>query len=196
MMAKAVRFATLAATALAMGHAPLFAQVDASSKSSPVAAEEAVKPVLPSRVDYPDAGQAFGMGWHYNGDVTAPVLSFMSPQTDNRFWTMACKRQADGTVRISNMIAAAPKELVAGDRFGFTVRIDDGRSIGVLARMMPTGDADKKSYMPQFYLPGSHDLLTAMAQGERAFVNLNGHKFSVHLNGSGEALKNFLNACQ
>lgn len=195
MMAKAVRSVTLAAATLAMGHAPLFAQ-ESEVKSSTATAEEAARPALPSRLDYPDAGQAFGMGWHYNGDDAAPALAFKSLQSDNRFWTMACMKQPDGTVRISNVIAAAPKDLIGGDRFGFTVRVDDGRSIGVLARMMPNGAAEKLSYSPQFFLPGSHDLLTAMAQGQRAFVNLNGHKFSVHLTGSGDALKSFLAACQ
>lgn len=204
MTARVIRFASLAAATLAIGHAPLFAQAETAPQSPPVTApvtaaitqDAPAKPVAPPREDYPDAGQAFGMVWHYNGDEAAPVLAFKVPDTDNRFWTMACKRQQDGTVRIANMIFAAPKDLVAEDRFGFTVRVDDGRSIGVLARMLPADIEGRNSYMPQFYLPGSHDLLAALKKGSRAYVNLNGNRFSVHLSGSGDALTKFLDACQ
>lgn len=210
MTARAIRFATLAAAVLVMGSAPLSAQAESAPKTAPVTApvtedkvagDETVKPTAPPREDYPDAGQAFGMVWHYNGNAAAPVLAFQVPDSDNRFWTMACKKQEDGSVRIANVIFAAPKGLVANDRFGFTVRVDDGRSIGVLARMLPTDIQardiqGKNAYMPQFYLPESHDLLSAMKKGSRAYINLNGNKFSMHLNGSGDALKNFLGACQ
>ena len=213
MTAKAIRIASMVTAALAIGHAPLFAQTETAPQSPPVTApvtatvvDEPAKPTAPPREDYPDAGQAFGMVWHYNGNAAAPVLAFQVPDSDNRFWTMACKKQQDGSVRIANVIFAAPRGLVANDRFGFTVRVDDGRSIGVLARMLPADIQardiqardiqGKNAYMPQFYLPESHDLLSAMKKGSRAYINLNGNKFSMHLNGSGDALKNFLGACQ
>ncbi|MEW4467942.1 hypothetical protein AB1K62_08945 [Parasphingorhabdus sp. JC815] len=199
MMGKSIHFATLAVVAWGMGTMPLEAQTTKRSTNLDDGAETVkpvVKPKIPSRHDYPDAGQAFGMAWHYNGDNEAPVVEFKTLETDNRLWTMACKTLPDGSVRVANIISATPKELFAKDRFGFTVRVDDGRSIGVLARMLPADMEGKTYHMPQFYLPASHDLLAALAGGSRAFVNLNGNKFSVHLNGSGEALGNFLTACQ
>lgn len=159
-------------------------------------AEQAAKPDVPSREDYPDAGQAFGMVWDYMGNDDNPVLAFQVPQTDNQLWTMACKKRTDGSVRIANMIIAAPNELVAEDRFGFTIRVDNGQSIGILARMLPANLEGEDYHMPQFYLPNSHILFPALARGKRAYINLNGNKFSVHLKGSGEALTNFLKACQ
>lgn len=183
-------FATLAALALAVVTTPLLAQ----TKAPPTA--EVVKPGVPSREDYPDAGQAFGMVWHYTENDDKPFLAFQVPETDNQLWTMACHKQKDDSVRIVNMIIAAPKELVAEDRFGFTIRIDDSRSIGVLARMLPANLEGEDYHMPQFYLPNSHSLFPALARGSRAYVNLNGNKFSVHLKGSGEALTKFLKACQ
>ena len=200
MMGKSIRFVALITAAWGMGAVPLFAQAVGVPTTSEDGVEAAVKPVIkpviPSRQDYPDAGQAFGMAWHYNGNDEAPVLAFEAPETDNQLWTMACKTLQDDSVRVANMIVSKPKELVAEDRFGFTVRVDDGRSIGILARMLPVNLEGKDYYMPQFYLPASHDLLSELAQGSRAFVNLNGNKFSVHLNGSGDALAKFLNACQ
>ena len=156
---------------------------------------ETVKPAIPSREDYPDAGQAFGMVWHNDTDGTRPVLSFMVPETDNRLWTMRCEKLEDGTVRIGHMIIAKPREMVAEDQFGFTVRVDDNAGIGILARMLPTQIEGEDLVMPQFYLPNSHALFPALARGSRAYVNLNGNKFSVHLTGSGDALVSFLRAC-
>ena len=85
--------------------------------------------------------------------------------------------------------------MVAEDQFGFTVRVDDNASIGVLARMLPTQIEGQDLVMPQFYLPNNHALFPALARGKRAFVNLNGNKFSIHLKGSGDALVTFLRAC-
>lgn len=192
MIDKCFRFATLAAAATAMISTPLVAQ----TASPPGESARGAKPTTPSREDYPDAGQAFGMVWDYNGNVEDPVLAFQVPETDNQLWTMGCKKQADGSVRIANMIIATPKELMAEDRFGFTIRVDDAQSIGVLARMLPAQVEGENYHMPQFYLPNSHSLFPALARGSRAFVNLNGNKFSVHLKGSGEALTKFLKACQ
>lgn len=190
MIEKILRFASLAGTGLVIAAIPSFAQSDSSTELTVNKAE------IPSREDYPDAGQAFGMVWQYTNHDTKPFLAFQVPETDNQLWTMACQRQKDGTVRIANMIIAAPKELVAEDRFGFTVRVDDGRSIGVLARMMPASLEGVDHHMPQFYLPNNHSLFPALARGNRAYVNLNGNKFSVHLKGSGEALTKFLKTCR
>lgn len=183
-------FAILVTAILAVTTTPLLAKMQA-----PPAADAAQRDV-PSREDYPDAGQAFGMVWQYSDYDDKPFLSFHVPETDNRLWTMDCKKQADGSVRIANMIIASPKELMAEDRFGFTIRVDNGQSIGILARMLPANLEGEDYHMPQFYLPNSHSLFPALARGSRAYINLNGNKFSVHLKGSGEALTNFLKACQ
>lgn len=179
-----------AATAiLALGASP------GGATQSGAVADETVKPTIPSREDYPDAGQAFGMVWHNDSDGKLPTLSFMVPETDNRLWTMRCERFDNGSVRIGHLIIATPREMVADDQFGFTVRVDDGASIGVLARMLPAQIEGEDLVMPQFYLPNNHALFPALARGNRAFVNLNGNKFSVHLKGSGDALVAFLRGC-
>lgn len=180
--------ATLAAFALA-------APENGTARTDGPAAE-AIKPATPSREDYPDAGQVFGMVWHDEGSGDAPALSFMVPETDNRLWTMRCEKGRKGSVRIAHMIIATPKEVVADDQFGFTVRVDDKPAIGILARMLPAEIEGVAYPMPQFYLPISHPLFPALARGNRAFVNLNGNKFSVHLKGSGDALVEFLRACR
>lgn len=166
-----------------------------TASRSGVVADKMAKPAAPSREDYPDAGQAFGMVWHNDSDGKSPMLSFMVPETDNRLWTMRCEKLDNGSVRIAHMIIATPREMVAEDQFGFTVRVDDNASIGVLARMLPTQIEGEDLVMPQFYLPNNHALFPALARGKRAFVNLNGSKFSVHLKGSGDALVTFLRAC-
>ncbi|MEP3916215.1 MAG: hypothetical protein ABJM34_12945, partial [Parasphingorhabdus sp.] len=51
------------------------------------------------------------------------------------------------------------------------------------------------SHYPQFDISDSHNLWDEMRRGKRAFVNMNGNKFSIHLNGSSHAIQNFLNAC-
>lgn len=185
-----IRVILAAAAGLAVTFTPLLAQ-------APIATDQsAVKPVIPSREDYPDAGQAFGMVWYYSNIDEKPFLAFQVPETDNQLWTMACHKQKDDSVRIANNIIATPPELVAEDYFGFTIRVDDGRSIGLLARMAPVNLEGEGYHMPRFYLPNSHVLFPALAQGNRAYVNLNGNKFSIHLKGSGDALVEFLKACQ
>tara|TARA_R110000824_G_scaffold84095_1_gene209989 strand:+ start:144 stop:713 length:570 start_codon:yes stop_codon:yes gene_type:complete len=166
-----------------------------SATQSGVVVDEMAKPAIPSREDYPDAGQVFGMVWHNDSEDKLPLLSFMVPETDNRLWTMRCEKLDNGSLRIAHMIIATPREMVAEDQFGFTVRVDDNASIGVLARMLPTQIEGQDLVMPQFYLPNNHALFPALARGKRAFVNLNGNKFSIHLKGSGDALVTFLRAC-
>ncbi|MEH6702317.1 hypothetical protein [Parasphingorhabdus sp.] len=158
--------------------------------------DEPVKPTIPSREDYPDAGQAFGMVWHNDSDGQSALLSLMVPETDNRLWTMRCEKLENGSVRIAHMIIATPREMVAEDQFGFTIRVDGDASIGILARMLPAQIEGEDLTMPQFYLPNNHALFPALARGNRAFVNLNGNRFSVHLKGSGDALVTFLRACR
>ncbi|WP_108810794.1 hypothetical protein [Sphingorhabdus sp. Alg231-15] len=180
----------LATPILALIAAPFFTEVGRAAEA------EVVKVDTPSLEDYPDAGQAAGMVWHYIHGDEKPHLAFQVPQTDNELWRMTCQKQSDGSSRIANMIIAAPEEMEAGDQFGFSIRIDDRRSIGILARMLPTSLEGETYHMPQFSLINSHILFSALADGSRAYVNLNGSKFSIHLNGSGDALAKFLKACQ
>ena len=136
------------------------------------------------------------MVWHDESRDDVPALSFMVPGTDNRLWTMGCRRLENGSVRIAHMILATPREVVAEDQFGFTVRVDDNSSIGILARMLPAQIEGENHPTAQFLRPNNHALFPALARGNRAFVNLNGNKFSVHLQGSGGALEKFLRACR
>ncbi|MEH6788975.1 hypothetical protein [Parasphingorhabdus sp.] len=189
-MMKKLNLYAAASAAFLMAAAPAGASQASGVTSGPA------RPTLPSREEYPDAGQAFGMVWHDESYGGAPALSFMVPETDNRLWTMGCEKLENGSVRIAHMILATPKEVVAEDQFGFTIRVDDKPSIGILARMLPAQIEGEDYPTPQFFLPNNHALFPALARGNRAFVNLNGNRFSIHLKGSGEALVGFLRACR
>lgn len=170
----------------------LFAALPAS-----VQAQEpgGVSAVMPTLATYPDAGQEFGMVWSNWGDADNPHLDFAAPETDNRLWQMSCRRMADGNATVVHQLEAGSRELGAGDRFGFTIRVDERPSLGLIARMELTEGEGGKYYTPRFYTSIRHGLFEALAKGKRAYINLNGNKFSVHLSGSGEALKSFLRAC-
>ncbi len=189
-MKRKISLALLILAGLALATAPAVAQKAETEEPTKS------KPTVPSRGDYPDAGQAFGMVWHYTNFDDEPDLSFMVPETDNQLWRMRCEKLDNGSVRIANLIIATPREMVAGDQFGVTIRVDDRPAIGVLARMLPAKIEGDDYSMPQFYLPNSHALLPALAKGDRAYVNLNGNKFSIDLEGSGKALISFLRACR
>lgn len=153
------------------------------------------KAVMPNLTEYPDAGQEFGMVWSSWGDTADPRLDFAAPETDNRLWLMTCKRQPNGKATIVHQLEASSKGAGAGDRFGFTIRVDQNPSLGLIARMELTDGEGGKYYVPRFYTSNRHSLFESLAKGSRAYVNMNGNKFSVHLTGSGDAIKNFLRAC-
>ncbi|QJB68135.1 hypothetical protein [Parasphingorhabdus halotolerans] len=150
---------------------------------------------MPTIADHPDMGQLFGMQWMAWSDGDEAALDFGAPETDNRLWSMRCDRPANGEVRIVHQIEASLKDMGAGDRFGFTIRVDEGQSLGFIARMELTDGEGGKYYTPRFYTSNRHSVFEALAKGERAFMNLSDNKFSVHLKGSGEAIKKFLRAC-
>ena len=151
---------------------------------------------MPSLADYPDMGQEFGMQWIAWGEPGSPHIDFAAPETDNRLWTIRCQRQGSGKVRIRHQIEGALDDMGANDRFGFTIRVDDGRSLGLIARMERTDGDGGPYYVPRFYTANRHPIYEALAKGNRAYINLNGNKFSVHLKGSGEAIKTFLRRCR
>ena len=150
---------------------------------------------LPSLATYPDMGEEFGMQWMGYGDAADPYVDFAAPETDNRLWSIRCIRRA-GNARIRHQIEGGAKDMGAGDRFGFTIRVDDRPSLGLIARMELTDGEGGPYYVPRFYTSNRHSLYEDLAKGNRAYVNLNGNKFSVHLRGSGKALIDFLKACR
>lgn len=151
---------------------------------------------MPTLANYPDMGQEFGMQWIGWGEASSPRIDFAAPETDNRLWTIRCERRGSGKVRIVHQIEGSLKDMGANDRFGFTIRVDDRPSLGLIARMELTDGEGGKYYVPRFYTANRHPLYEALAKGSRAYINLNGNKFSVHLKGSGNTIKQFLRACQ
>lgn len=168
--------------------------------SMPAAAQDAdipgAKATMPTLADYPDRGQEYGMEWTAWGETESPRVDFGAPETDNRLWTIRCNRASSGRVRIVHQIEADARDMGAGDRFGFTIRVDKGSSLGLIARMELTNGEGGQYYVPRFYTANRHALYVALAKGSRAYINLNGNKFSVHLKGSGDAIKSLLKRCQ
>ena len=174
----------------------LFFSVFLSSLAAPVSAQIAVSPNIK---EYEDVGQGLGMVWHYQGKDGAPVLEFGVKETNHRLdslWELTCANFANGSGTISNTIFANPPEADENDEFGFSVRVDDGNSIGLIGRKAPFQIQGTKSYFPQFQISDKHKLWDALRGGERAFVNLNGNKFSIHLKGSADAIGSFFSECR
>jgi hypothetical protein len=168
--------------------------------SIPAAAQETdipgAKAVMPTLAEYPDRGQSYDMQWTAWGETETPRVDFGTPETDNRLWTIRCNRAANGRVRIVHQIEAVPRDMGSGDRFGFSIRVDKGSSLGLIARMELANGEGGQYYVPRFYTANRHALYVALAKGSRAYINLNGNKFSVHLKGSGDAIKSFLKRCR
>ena len=174
----------------------LFFPVVLSLLVAPVSAQNAVSPNIE---EYEDVGQGLGMVWHYHGQDGAPVLEFGVKETNHRLdslWEFTCANFAIGSGRISNTIFASPPEADENDEFGFSIRVDDGNSIGLIGRKDPFQIQGNQSYFPQFQISDKHKLWDALRGGERAFVNLNGNKFSIHLKGSADAIDAFFRECR
>ena len=154
------------------------------------------KPIFPSTATHPVVGQSDEMVWSSFGDRDDPALSFAVPETDNRLWLMRCARQENGNVRIMHQLEAQSAKMGAGDQFGFTIRVDENPSIGMIGQMRLSNGEGGAYYAPKFYTGNRHRLFGALARGKRAYFNMNGDKFSIHLKGSGDALKQFLQACR
>ena len=170
------------------------------SIAMPAAAQETdipgAKATMPTLADYPDRGKEYDMQWTAWGEPDEPRVDFATPETDNRLWSIRCNRLANGRVRIVHQIEANARDMGAGDRFGFTIRVGKGASLGLIARMELANGDGGQYYVPRFYTANRHALYVALAKGSRAYINLNGNKFSVHLKGSGDAIKSFLKRCQ
>lgn len=151
---------------------------------------------MPTTANYHDMGDEFGMQWQGWSDDGQPRIDFGVPETDNRLWRIRCVRPNGKAPRIIHQIEAGSKEMGAGDRFGFTIRVDKQPSLGFIARMELSNGEGGKYYTPKFYTSARHPIYQHLAKGSRAYINLNGNKFSVHLKGSGDVLVAFLNACK
>lgn len=147
---------------------------------------------------YVDVGRGLGMEWNFHTVDGKPILEFGVKETSHRLdrlWEFTCANLDAGNGTISNTIFAKSPEVRKGDEFGFSIRIDDGRSFGLVGHRGLFEIQGVSSHYPQFDISDSHNLWDEMRRGKRAFVNMNGNKFSIHLEGSSHAIQNFLNAC-
>lgn len=154
---------------------------------------------VPSMEVYEDVGRGVGMEWKYQALNGKPLLEFGVTETNHRLdrlWEFSCASLENGRSKIANTVFAKPPEVREGDRFGFSIRIDDGKSFGLIGRNDLFEIQGFYSHFPQFDIFDSHSLWGALRRGERAFVNMNGNKFSIHLEGSADPIKRFLNACR
>ncbi|GAB5488401.1 MAG: hypothetical protein Pars2KO_19710 [Parasphingorhabdus sp.] len=162
--------------------------VDAKSKTN-----------SPSLSDYKDVGRGLGMEWFFHADNGNPVLEFGVKETSHRLdrlWEFSCAGLKSNKIAISNTIFAKPREVRRNDEFGFSIRVDNGESFGLIGRRTSFEIQGTQAFFPQFRISQNHDLWSALQRGQRAFVNLNGTKFSIHLDGSANAIQAFLNACK
>ncbi|QJB68046.1 hypothetical protein [Parasphingorhabdus halotolerans] len=171
--------------AIAMGSLPIpvFAQHNSS----------------PPMEDYEDVGQGAGMEWHYQIKDGVPNLEFGVKETGHRLdrlWEFSCSKMEGEHGTISNTIFAKPPEIQPDDQFGFSVRIDKGKSVGLVANRGPFQVQGYDTYFPQFEITDKHDLWDLLRHGKRAYINLNGNKFSIHLDGSAKAIGTFINSCR
>ncbi len=153
----------------------------------------------PSLEEYEDVGRGMGMAWYFHTNDGNPILEFGVKETSHRLdrlWEFSCANLADDNSTISNTIFAKPREVRRNDQFGFSIRIDNGKSFGLVGRRAAFDIQGTETYFPQFKIPENHSLWNALQRGERAFVNLNGNKFSIHLDGSSRAINAFLTACK
>lgn len=177
----------------------LFSQLSLVSVavSFPVFAQDKVP--APSLELYEDVGRGIGMEWNYQTQDGKPMLEFGVKETNHRLdrlWEFSCASVKSGRVTISNTIFAAAPEVQNDDQFGFSVRVDNGKSFGLIGRKDAFQIQGNNAYFPSFDMSDTHNLWDALRRGKRAFVNLNGNKFSFHLEGSGDAINRFLSACR
>ncbi|MGB5484896.1 hypothetical protein [Parasphingorhabdus sp.] len=165
--------------------------------SSPLCAQDTAP--IPSPRAYQDVGRGAGMEWSYHIRNGKPLLEFGVKETGHRLdrlWEFSCASDHNGRAIISNTIFARSPELQNNDQFGFSIRVDNGKSIGLIARKDPFEIQGHNAYFPRFDMSATHILWDALRRGERAFVNLSDNRFSLHLEGSGKAIKKFLDACR
>lgn len=157
------------------------------------------KTEAPSLEVYEDVGEGLGMEWFFQANNGNPILEFGVKETSHRLdrlWEFSCASLKAENGTISNTIFAKPRDIRRNDQFGFSIRVDNGESFGLIGRRASFEIQGIETYFPQFKIPESHNLWSALQRGERAFVNLNGNKFSIHLDGSANAINAFLSACK
>ena len=147
--------------------------------------------------NYSDVGQVMGMEWYFQNKHNKPALAFGVKDVGYWFWKISC----DGTqkrdkIAVKNIILVKHGNVRVNDEFGLTIRIDDRQSHGVTGKMKPYQGLGYESVYPQFYVSDKDDFWNDLRRGSRAFINLNGNKFSVHLEGSSSSVKSFIKACQ
>ncbi|WP_422344938.1 hypothetical protein [Parasphingorhabdus sp.] len=175
----------------------LYSQLLFIAVAMPSAVSAQSEAPAPSEELYEDVGRGVGMTWSFQSQRGKPALEFGVKETEHRLdrlWEFSCANFKNGTV--SNTLFANPPELREGDQFGFSIRIDNGKSYGLIGRMDPIQIQGSNTNFPHFDIGRSHDLWKALRLGNRAFINLNGNKFSIHLEGSGTAIGKFLNVCK
>ncbi|QJB68138.1 hypothetical protein [Parasphingorhabdus halotolerans] len=164
----------------------------------------ASKDYQPQLAMFPDAGQAFNMRWTYS-DKGQPSVVYGSPNTDNVMWQFSCGRKPNiisqnqkvaPVFPVTGIINATTTDLRPEDQFGFTVRVDNGASQGLLGQLGSTQIGNDDFYMPNLVLDANNPLFEKLANGKRAFLKIDGNRFSIDLTGSLEPIRQFVSACK
>ena len=146
---------------------------------------------------YSDVGQVMGMEWYFQNKHNKPALAFGVKDVGYWFWKISCDgEQKRDKIAVQNTILVKNDNVRVNDEFGLTIRIDGRQSHGVTGKMKPYQGLGYQSVYPQFYVSNKDAFWDDLRRGSRAFVNLNGNKFSVHLKGSSSSVKSFIKACQ
>lgn len=158
----------------------------------------------PKLAMFPDVGQAFNMSWSYS-DRSEPSVTYGSPKTDNFIWQFSCGRKANiisqnqkiaPTYPVTGTLNATTVDLRPDDQFGFTIRVDNGRSQGLLGQLGPIKIGNNDFNMPELVLDANNPLFEKLANGKRAFLKIDGNRFSVDLSGSLQPIRQFVAACK
>jgi hypothetical protein len=167
-------------------------------------AASAKKDYQPRLAAFPDVGQAFNMSWTYS-DKGQPSVVYGSPNTDNFLWQFSCGRKANiitqnqkiaPTYPVTGILSATTVDLRPDDQFGFTIRVDNGRSQGLLGQLGPIKIGNNDFNMPELVLDADNPLFEKLANGKRAFLKIDGNRFSVDLAGSLQPIRQFVAACK
>lgn len=167
-------------------------------------ASSARKDYQPKLGTFPDVGQAFNMTWRYV-DKGTPTVTYGSPDTDNFIWQFSCGRKANIITQnqkiapvypVTGILNATTTDLRPDDQFGFTVRVDNGRSQGLLGQLGPIKIGNNDFNMPELVLDANNPLFEKLANGKRAFLKIDGNRFSVDLVGSLQPIRQFVTACK
>ena len=175
-----------------------------SSVAQKFPAASAKQDYQPKLEMFPDVGHAFNMSWSYS-DKGEPSVSYGSPNTDNFLWQFYCGRKANiisqnqkiaPTYPVTGTLNATTVDLRPDDQFGFTIRVDNGRSQGLLGQLGPIKIGNNDFNMPELVLDAKNPLFEKLANGKRAFLKIDGNRFSIDLSGSLQPIRQFVSACK